>query len=403
LWEVNSITNNRFDPINKWVRINQDYGDYNKDGHSYFVPLSSLNGSGESPVNGWHEIKKSVNVPNMIYVMDSYVAQQIYLENNEEALQYLPYPEFYAPYIENGQYKRQNTYGLGSVDGAFYTEDYMFWDSPENENLESEIWKYDISGESEYGVIIPDQNLDKFVNEDYRHDLSRNFSGQFVVFSREVQECPDYECANPDGPVTPPSRPENPFEPFDPYINCPVQELRPDFVEDGAFDQDLSEPSRFEIEQLESEINECDLIQEKLGDDYLGCLYSNPNASNSCNCPNRGSGYSDYLAASRTYATFWDTPHQTPLRRQAQMTQFTTQQASGMLAGDVNLRPGTIINLLIPSGEQSNNRRKRDSGKWLVTGIQHVFTQQQHFMTLSCNRESSFHDPNTKEKVDTET
>jgi hypothetical protein len=206
LWEVNSITNNRFDPINKWVRINQDYGDYNKDGHSYFVPLSSLNGSGESPVNGWHEIKKSVNVPNMIYVMDSYVAQQIYLENNEEALQYLPYPEFYAPYIENGQYKRQNTYGLGSVDGAFYTEDYMFWDSPENENLESEIWKYDISGESEYGVIIPDQNLDKFVNEDYRHDLSRNFSGQFVVFSREVQECPDYECANPDGPVTPPSR-----------------------------------------------------------------------------------------------------------------------------------------------------------------------------------------------------
>ena len=403
LWEVNSITNNRFDPINKWVRVSGDSGEYDKNGYSYFAPMGTVTGFNETPANGWHEIKKAVNVPNMLYVMDSYIAQQIYLENNEEALQYLPYSEFSAPYVNSGQFKRQNSNGMGSYDGAFYTEDHMFWDSPENENLESEIWKYDISGESEYGIIIPDQNIDKFAGDDYHHDLSRNFSGQFVVFSRELHECQNYECANPDGPVTPPSRPIDSTEPFDPYINCPVQELRPDFVEDGAFDQDLSEPSRFEIEQLESEINECDLIQEKLGDNYLGCLYSNPNASNSCNCPNRGSGYSEYLAASRTYATFWNTPHQTPLRRQAQMTQFTTQQASGMLAGDVNLRPGTIINLLIPSGEQSTNRRKRDSGKWLVTGIQHVFTQQQHYMSISCNRESSFHDPNTKEKVDTET
>ena len=35
-----------------------------------------------------------------------------------------------------------------------------------------------------------------------------------------------------------------------------MQELRPDFVEDADFDTNLSEPTLFELETLESEIND---------------------------------------------------------------------------------------------------------------------------------------------------
>ena len=394
-WPQVSINKERFDPINRWARTQGG------DGRDEFISFTGLPFSFENYAHSWHEINATYHEPNSSTMLNSYVSNQILKENNDEVLRYLKNAEYYTPYLNGGQFKENNWGGQGWFEGTYVVEDYLIWDTPDDENTEEGIWRYDVSGESEYGVVIPPQKLEENF-EDYTHNLARNFSGQFVVFSREEDECPRYECANPDGPVTPPPRPENAGEPYDPYINCPMQELRPDFVEDGNFDTDLSEPTLFELETLESEINECDLIRENLGDTYLGCLYSNPNAPDSCNCPNRGEAYPEYLEVSRTYSTFWDTPDETPLRRNAQMTQFTTQRASGLLPGDLTVRPGTLIDITIPNSDNSDYPKRRESGKWMVTGIQHSFTTTQHFMNMSCNRESSYQDPTPPPPVEDE-
>ena len=151
---------------------------------------------------------------------------------------------------------------------------------------------------------------------------------------------------------------------------------------------DFKEPSCDELKNLEAEINECNLIRENLGEEYLGCLFSNPTAPNSCNCPEQGSEYLNYLEHSRTYATFWDTPKETPLRRNAQMVQLGYQKAEGVLMGDFSLKPGELIFVDIDPGEGSNYPLKRQAGSWIVTGITHMIHQQNHLMQVTCRRDS---------------
>ena len=147
-----------------------------------------------------------------------------------------------------------------------------------------------------------------------------------------------------------------------------------------------------ELEILEREIDECQLIEDRLGKDYLGCDYSNPKAVNSCGCPERGQKYSDYLKYVSTYATFWETPDQTPLRRNALMNQITTQRASVTVPGDLRVRPGIVINV---DNQKSTNKdiadsnQHRTAGKWLVTGIKHVMNAQGYLMSFNCNRDSN--------------
>ena len=282
------------------------------------------------------------------------------------------------------------------------------------------MWRYDISGESEYGIFTPPEVstvVDDAKIDDYIHDLERNFSGQFVVYSKQRLDdaCDKYECANPNGPVFAP-RDEGQAD-YDPYINCPRQDLRPDVLEFekyteemekedptakqrfynlvGALTQDdFSEPTILEIDELEKETIECDLIESRLGSEYLGCIYSNPNATNSCNCPEQGAKFKDYLEASRTYATFWDTPDKTPLRREAQMLQLTTQKALMILPGDLTLRPGQLVNIENRYPTIIKHYTKRTSGNWFIGSIDHNMTTNSHVMGVTLFRESIPHDPN---------
>ena len=159
-------------------------------------------------------------------------------------------------------------------------------------------------------------------------------------------------------------------------------------------EEDFKEPTMQEIAELESQIDECSLIEEKLGDSYLGCIYSDPNASNSCNCPEQGENFAEYLEASRTYATFWDTPNEAPLRRDAQMMQLTTQKAIGVLPGDLSLRPGQIIEVVNPQPIDNKHPSKRSAGKWLIGSIKHNIRLGTHMMGITCFRDSTPQDPN---------
>ena len=283
------------------------------------------------------------------------------------------------------------------------TYEWKLWNTAQRGDSDDEIWKYDISGESEYGVISPTFFTDSNgVRTDYYHELVRNFGGTFVVFAKQDNICNNYECANPDGPVLVPPKPTDPdeLEEYDPYINCPAQYLRPDRLK-GATAQgpdgvtaDFNEPSCDDLKNLEAEINECNLIRENLGEDYLGCLFSNPTAPNSCNCPEQGPEYLNYLEHSRTYATFWDTPIETPLRREAQMIQLGYQKANGVLPGDFSLKPGEVITVDIDPGEGSAYPDKRQAGRWMVTGASHLITSQNHLMQVTCRRDSVPNDLN---------
>ena len=132
----------------------------------------------------------------------------------------------------------------------------------------------------------------------------------------------------------------------------------------------------------------------------MGCLFSNPTAPNSCNCPEQGPEYLNYLEHSRTYATFWDTPIETPLRREAQMIQLGYQKANGVLPGDFSLKPGEVITVDIDPGEGSVYPDKRQAGRWMVTGASHLITSQSHLMQVTCRRDSVPNDLNDVNRPD---
>tara|TARA_R110000824_G_scaffold25365_1_gene88439 strand:- start:4546 stop:5268 length:723 start_codon:yes stop_codon:yes gene_type:complete len=194
-----------------------------------------------------------------------------------------------------------------------------------------------------------------------------------------------YPCANPDGSVDNSDCPAD-----DPLCNCPCQELKPSAVE--------QEPTDNEIQEKLDAVKECDLIEDVLGEEWQGCIWSNPDHPSSCNCPCVGSKFKDYIEYNRTYATYWDTPPVTPLWRNAQMMLLGSQKAVIILNGDLTLRPGTIINIsnIIP---QAKDRERRSSGKWLVEEINHTMTNNVHRMIVSCTRDSSPIDPNTSEEL----
>ena len=420
---------------------NQSYGDYLRSW--YRVPDGNNSGINhrhyarapyrwQTPESDWYNISKFNTVPVLYSMYNDYESALLKQGNTEDYFasrdpkwwgvwgrRYGGYWSYYYGFGYSGS--GADTIGCesGTCDeddfGDYLTEaatvmpdmylgstwekyEWMLWNTNERDNDEQAIWKYDISGESEYGVMTPTLVLsDELERTDYYHELVRNFSGTFVVYAKEEPACSRYECANPDGPVTAPRRPttEEELETWDPYINCPAQYLRPDaFIDEsgeliiGAGGTADREPSCDEIKDLEAEINECDMIRTELGEDYLGCLFSNPKAPNSCNCPEQGTKYKDYLEHSRTYATFWDTPKETPLRREAQMIQFGYQTAVGLVAGDFTLKPGETIYIDVDAGDNSKYPVKRSGGTWMVTKLEHIITSGNHYMKVTCKRDS---------------
>lgn len=275
--------------------------------------------------------------------------------------------------------KNRNNPQATEEERSFYGNYYgvSIWTHPEvSENMFSGVWKNDITGETEYGIVGPQLEEDEIT-------FDRNFAAQFVVISRQSIEdpCAGYPCSNPE-PVNNSTCPDN-----DPLCNCPCQELRPDKV---LFGITGPEPTYLELKQLETEIKECDLIENVLGEEWLGCVWGDTKNVLNCNCPCIGEKFLDYLRYSQTYCTFWNTVAERPLLRTAQMMQIRANRISIMVNGDLTLRPGekVIINL----GE------KRYSGVWLVSSILHDIAKTKHYMSVELIRDSEYIDPTKRSK-----
>ena len=247
--------------------------------------------------------------------------------------------------------------------------------------LTSDVWKYDISGYSEYGMVFPP------THQNHPDIFDNNFAAQFIVFARNqksqnnICEKLNLKCVNPNGSQNSNGCPDN-----DPYCNCPAKNRIPT----------ETEPSYLEIFELEQETKECALIEEYLGYDWLGCVWSNDQNTASCNCPEVGDKFMDYLEYSRTYATFWNTPDKTPLLRNSQMNLLLSNECVIEIKRNDKIKVGSIINLIDKNpanGYLEQNRRF--SGKWLVSEIHHKYMNgMDEYMHLILNRDSLPKDPN---------
>lgn len=238
--------------------------------------------------------------------------------------------------------------------------------------LTEDVWKYDLTGETEYGLVSPKTmapNYDVFDD---------NFSAQFIVFSRDTKNlCKTFTCANPNGTVSNSICPPN-----DPYCLCPAKDRMPK----------ENEPSYLELYRKYKEIKECELIKKNLGEQYLGCIWSDPSNPCSCNCPEVGEKFVDYLKYTRTYATFWDTPRATPLIRKALMTQLASQQISVQIPATSKVKIGNIIQINHYAGINLSFERQEKNlhGKWLVAEIVNSFYKDANqSMRMTLIRDSS--------------
>ena len=196
-----------------------------------------------------------------------------------------------------------------------------------------------------------------------------------------------YPCANPEGPVD-----NSECGDDNPLCECPCPELNP-------FNEN-EEPTNEELAESFKSIKECDLIKnhDDLGESWMGCLWKTQNHPSSCNCPCVGEDFKNYIEYSRTYSTYWDTPKNTPLWRDAQMMLINSQASVINLRGDLSLRPGELISI-VNKFPGSEDKPKRYSGRWLVADISHQIEGTEHNMLVKIIRDSNSIDPELSEEL----
>ncbi len=373
-------------------------------GNAAIVPNQA--GSDEQLVTGQFEVKLSPN--EQVTTADG--EPERYLSNDPSNVNY-----YFADFpnvrnIDNNKQYPVISYPIGTMiyGGAGFTA--------------GQVWKYDSSRMTEYGIVqlnsdsMPSiislmgtlganiQDIQKYYNwvsdkliDWYQNTIfDNNFAAQFVVFSKQTtSSCKDYPCANPSGFADNSNCPAD-----DPLCNCPCQELRPDkikFVKDRftgimtpAATADFGpEPSSIELRKLKEETNECSLIKSVLGEEWLGCVWDDPESPYNCNCPCIGEKFYDYMKYNQLYSTFWSTPLETPLYRNAQMNLLLANKMSIIVTGDLNVKPGQLIFLDSMIKESSSDKQKRMYGKWLVYKIERTFLSKNHMMKLYLCRDSS--------------
>ena len=228
------------------------------------------------------------------------------------------------------QYFSTTTMSWLKGDGMIYRPGLI----PEN------VWKYDVSGESDYGLIEPP------INEPNYDLFDSNWSAQFIVFSKSGRlSCETLSldwCSY--GVTSNPKRGE-----ADPHVNCPAQNKKPK----------EPEPTYLDLYKAYLKTNECELIEKHLGKQYLGCNWNEPKHPASCGCPEQGASYGDYLAYTRTYSTFWETPHNAPLYRNAQISQLKSNTIIVKVAAiSKEVKLGQIIEVMNPNRMKGSEPRK---------------------------------------------
>lgn len=128
---------------------------------------------------------------------------------------------------------------------------------------------------------------------------------------------------------------------------------------------------------FEQSNEECDKINSKLGEEWLGCLWGTPSAPYSCVCPDVNTKYEAYIKLRLNVASFWNTPVETPVKR----SEFVDALKYGpkidvTIAGDFNLKVGSIVTLRINgiSNKPYSDVSPTSNGDYYITGIKHVIT-----------------------------
>ena len=251
--------------------------------------------------------------------------------------------------------------------------------------LARDLWKWDLSGESDYGLIEPP------INEPNYDLFDSNWSAQFIVYSKGdnnsiscsslgLERC-SHQASAPRGST------------YDPYVSCISKNYPTGGAgvsgasgASGASAVDENEPTYLELNELYKKTKECELLKQ-VNPDYLGCIYTDPSNECSCDCPNQGSKFNEYLACIKTNSTFWSTPHETPLFRSAQMGQFANESIAITVSGFTKkrLKLGQIIKI----ANAENNISRENSGKWMITSITYSFEGDTNFsMDLILNRDA---------------
>ena len=279
--------------------------------------------------------------------------------------------------------------------------------------LSRDLWKWDLSGESEYGLIEPP------INEPNYDLFDSNWSAQFIVYSSEEISCASLglgrcshqsttprgttyhaykNCTSQNYPITQTEEVITTTWGGDfPYSRAGMVAMaraQTDYLEipprdrpkGDTFSEDEDEPTYLELNELYKKTKECELLKQ-LDEAYLGCIYSDPYNECSCNCPKQGFKFNEYLACTKTNSTFWSTPHATPLFRSAQMGQFTNESIAITVSGFTRkqLKLGQIIKI----ANSENYISRENAGKWMITSITYSFEGDTNFsMDLILNRDA---------------
>ena len=107
-----------------------------------------------------------------------------------------------------------------------------------------------------------------------------------------------------------------------------------------------------------------------------------------------GNYFKYYLEYSKTNATFWNTPKETPLYRKAQTALLTYQRIKIVVNGDFDIKPGNLIAINMPTPEMGSTiSETRFAGRWMVYKNEHIITSQKHSMILYLMRDGNHHNP----------
>ena len=112
--------------------------------------------------------------------------------------------------------------------------------------------------------------------------------------------------------------------------------------------------------------------------------------------------FKHYLEYSKTNATFWYTPKETPLYRKAQTALLTYQRIKIVVNGDFSIKPGNLVGINMPTPEMLNIDETRFHGTWMVYRNEHIITSQKHSMILYLMRDGNYHNPNQEFDINIE-
>jgi len=161
------------------------------------------------------------------------------------------------------------------------------------------------------------------------------------------------------------------LRPSKPSISSDIDSDLPIYEED-------SEPERCELTCAFSDTKMCDKIEERLGETFLGCYYSEPNAPFSCDCPFFGKDYAKLLTAALKNSTFWNTPFEAPLARRAFLALMNATKVQVTIDGTFKVRPGYKVNIYDIPNQYSGAQLGKLNGDWIVMAVNHKIFKDRH-------------------------